>query len=349
MSSKTYTYLPQIKKSFRCRVPIEGIRQVFLVDGQLQEIPPLSPEIALTTGPDGKGLTMRIGASSQQEPAPVQIISVRKEDMPQPVAFTNQWILEPNARAQMVVCDHTLETFSYQTQRTTIIRLGKGAKLDILFMQNEHSGSTYHLNVQAYLGEDAQLDCHILSLYGGIIRNTVNVTMDHPGASCDLNGLFLADAQQQMDYQINIDHNAPRCRSQQLFKSILDNKARASFSGLIKVAPDAQKTEAYQANHNLLLSQEARIDTRPQLEIYADDVQCSHGATIGRMDQDGLFYMRSRGISVAEAKMLQQMAFVQDVLSKVKTRPIRERLENMVESRLRGDFLHCSHCTMHCC
>ncbi len=344
---KEYTYLPEVKQAFRCSVPSAGIKQVFMVDGQLQEPTDIENGWELVPGKDGKGLIMNV--HGDQFSSPVQIISVRSEDMPHPVEFTNEWILAPGARMQLIVCDHTIKEYLYQTLRNTVISLGDGAQLDILFMQNEHKDSSYKLDVNACLGKNAILDFHIISLYGGAISNTVKVVMDQPGARCNLDGLYLADGNQGIEYNVDVKHLSGNCSSSQLFKGVLDNHARASFRGTILVAKDSQKTEAYQANHNLLLSKEAKITTKPQLEIYADDVKCSHGASIGRLDELGLFYLRSRGISLPEAQTLQQMAFVQDVLGKIKTDTIRERLEKMVESRLRGEFSKCSHCTMHCC
>ncbi|HNY24066.1 MAG TPA: SufD family Fe-S cluster assembly protein [Bacteroidales bacterium] len=344
---KEYTYLPEVRQAFRCIVPNAGIRQVFMVDGLLQEPSGMENEWELTPGKDGRGLIMSVRGDHFS--SPVQIISVRSEDMPHPVEFTNEWILAPGARMQLIVCDHTIKEYLYRTIRNTVISLGDGAQLDILFMQNEHKESSYKLEVNASLGEEALLDCHIISLYGGTISNTVNAIMEKPGARCNLDGLYLADGTQSIEYNVDVKHLSGNCSSNQLFKGVLDNRARASFRGTILVAKDSQKTEAFQANHNLLLTKEAKITTKPQLEIYADDVKCSHGASIGRLDELGLFYLRSRGISLPEAQTLQQMAFVQDVLGKIKTDTIRERLEKMVESRLRGEFSKCSHCTMHCC
>lgn len=141
----------------------------------------------------------------------------------------------------------------------------------------------------------------------------------------------------------------PDCISRQLFKGILDDESRATFTGRIVVAKDAQKTEAYQANHNLLISPSAKAYAQPQLEIYADDVKCSHGATSGRLDDNALFYMRSRGIGKQEAKLLQQLAFVYDVLENINNEQLRIRLSDLVESRLRGEFGHCTNCSMNCC
>ncbi len=344
---KEYIYMPEVRRVFRCTVPDENIRQVFLVDGVLQEEETEKNGIILKRGPEEKGLYMRVQGDHFGET--IQIISVRSEDLPGPLEFTNKWELEPGAGIQIIVCDHTLNEHLYQTSRFSKIILGEDACLDILFMQNENIRSHYRLDLIANLDKGSQLDCHVLSFYGGIINNKLHAVMNHPEAVCRMDGLFLADGEQDIKYDISVDHNAPECYSRQLFKGILDNHSRGSFNGAIKVAPGAQKTEAYQANHNLLLTNDAKITTKPQLEIYADDVKCSHGASIGRMDEMGLFYLRSRGISLAEAKMLQQMAFVEDVLAGIRTESIRERLEKMVESRLRGEFKKCSNCTMHCC
>lgn len=342
-----YTYMPEVRRVFRCTVPNENIRQVFLVDGILQEEENERNGIVLQRGTNQMGLKLHISGDHSQEP--IQVISVRSEDLPRPLEFSNRWELAPGAAAQIIVCDHTMQEYLYKTFRYSQIKVGDGAHLDILFMQNEHHRSNYRLDIDAQLNELSGLDCHILSLYGGVIQNTLHVNMKRPGAVCNLDGLYLADGEQEVLYDITVRHDSPGCNSRQLFKGILDNHARASFDGTIHVASGAQKTEAYQANHNLLLTHDARITTKPQLEIYADDVKCSHGATIGRLDELGLFYLRSRGIPLAEARMLQQMAFVQDVLDRVRNDAIRSRLERMVESRLRGEFTKCSHCTMHCC
>ncbi len=344
---KEYTYMPEVKRVFQCTVPGGNIRQVFLIDGILQEKESEQNGVSLTSGPDGKGLQLRISGDHSENP--IQIISVRSEDLPRPLEFYNTWELEPGAKAQIVVCDHTLREYLYQTVRFSNITLGEGAVLDLLFMQNEHGRSRYRLEVDAQLKKEARLDCHILSLYGGTIQNKVTVHLQEPGAVCNLDGLYLADGEQNVTYDIEVRHNSGECNSNQLFKGILDEQAKARFDGIIYVAPHAQKTEAFQANHNLLLTRDAKITTLPQLEIYADDVKCSHGATIGSLDPLGLFYMRTRGIPLSEAKMLQQMAFVQDVLEHVRNGAIRSRLEKIVESRLRGEFTKCTHCTMHCC
>ena len=165
------------------------------------------------------------------------------------------------------------------------------------------------------LGADQELDIIFVVLPGTDCSLPLDVDLDAPGASATIRGLYVATGNQKVDLTFNVRHNAGGCNSRQLVKGIASGNARASFYGRIYVAPDAQKTKAYQENHNILASEKARIDTKPQLEIYADDVECSHGATIGRLNQDEQFYMRSRGIPEAEARKLQMISFLAPVAS----------------------------------
>ena len=215
------------------------------------------------------------------------------------------------------------------------IALEAGASAEYLVLQDaaEREGE---VDYDISLAEGSSLKMVFLTLDGRVLRNHLRVALEGPHADCDLSGLYLPRGTQEMAFDIRMDHLVPECSSTQLFKSIVDGSAVARFFGLIKVVPDAQKTEAYQANHNLLLSEAARAYTKPQLEIYADDVKCSHGATVGRLNEDELFYMRSRGISLPEARLLQQMAFMGEVLEKIPSQPLREQMLGKVEEILRS-------------
>jgi Fe-S cluster assembly protein SufD len=219
------------------------------------------------------------------------------------------------------------------------IALEAGASAEYVVLQDDAAleGETAY---EISLAEGASLNMVFLSLGGRLLRNHLRVTLQGRHAECDLTGICLADDQQEMDYEILLTHEVPQCKSNQLFKNIVGGHAVTRFNGLIKVVPDAQQTEAYQANHNLLASETAKAYTQPQLEIYADDVKCSHGATIGRLNPDELFYLRSRGIPQAEARLLQQMAFCNEVLEKITSSEIREKMQERVENRLRqlGNF-----------
>ena len=209
-----------------------------------------------------------------------------------------------------------------------------GASAAYLVLQDA-AAQTCESDWEIVLPEGASLRMVFLSLNGALLRNRLRVSLQGRHAGCELSGLCLADGSQEMDYDIVLTHEVPQCQSTQLFKNIVGGQAVTRFNGLIKVVPDAQQTEAYQANHNLLTSETAKAYTRPQLEIYADDVKCSHGATIGRLNPDELFYMRSRGIPQAEARLLQQLAFCNEVLEKIPSAGLREQMQQRVEERLR--------------
>ncbi len=188
------------------------------------------------------------------------------------------------------------------------------------------------LNIQ--LARGANVDSHSLLVGGALVRNNVHPVLAGVGADCLINGLFVGNGRQHLDNYMKVEHAAPHCNSRQFYNGILDGQSRGVFHGRIIVHKDAQKTDAKQTNRNLLLSDQAQIDTKPQLEIYADDVKCTHGATIGQMDEEALFYMRSRGIDDAEARRLLLFAFAGECLDRMKPGPVREWLERAVPSWL---------------
>ena len=185
------------------------------------------------------------------------------------------------------------------------------------------------------LGRDEELSVLLIALPGVSADVSLKVDLNGEGARFALNGVGISTADEKIRVHVELRHNVPGCSSSQLFKNLVGGMARVDFYGRIIVAQDAQKTEAYQANHNLLLSDTARVNTKPQLEIYADDVKCSHGATIGKLNEDEQFYMRSRGISLAEARFLQMISFVSPVFERVPEETERVRLRNEVEAELR--------------
>lgn len=185
------------------------------------------------------------------------------------------------------------------------------------------------------VGAGESLDLTFAVLPGESKDLTVRVFLTGEGASVRLRGLYLCPADEQVRFHIEVHHRAPGCTSDQLFKGIVGGSARSAFDGRIIVAPDAQQTEAYQANHNLLLSADAKAETKPQLEIYADDVKCSHGATIGQLNEEEQFYMRSRGIPASEAKVLQMISFVSEVIAQIPDAAEREDLAARAEAAIR--------------
>ena len=185
-----------------------------------------------------------------------------------------------------------------------------------------------------------------ITLHNGVTRNRTDLTLSGEYAETTLNGLVIADKEQQVDNNTLIDHRVPHCQSQQLYKYVLDDKARCAFAGRVLVREGAQKTVSQETNANLLGSREARIYTQPMLEIYADDVKCSHGSTVGQLGEQAMFYMQQRGIPYEEARMLLKFAFAADVLSTIHLDALHDRLNYLVDKRFRGELSKCEGCRM---
>jgi Fe-S cluster assembly protein SufD len=217
----------------------------------------------------------------------------------------------------------------------TDLRLGPGAVVNHVKIQRELPSAFHLAHMTARLDRAATLVSHAISLGGRIARNDILAVLDGEGAECTLNGLYVADGETLLDTHTTIDHAKAHCPSHELYKGILDGRARAVFNGKIIVRPDAQKTDAKQTNKALLLTDGAQINTKPQLEIFADDVKCTHGAAIGQLDEDALFYLRARGIAEVDARNLLIHAFANDVLAGVRIAGVRERAMHWLEEKLR--------------
>jgi Fe-S cluster assembly protein SufD len=213
------------------------------------------------------------------------------------------------------------------TNAVTEIALGEGASLDHYKVQEESPHAFHVASTHAVLARSARLSTLYVGLGGSLVRNEVRVRFDGPGGEATVNGLYQAGGSQHVDNFTVIDHAQPHCTSHELYKGILDGKAHGVFNGKILVRQDAQKTDAKQTNQTLLLSADATINTKPQLEIFADDVKCTHGATVGQLSADQLFYLRARGIGAAEARALLTFAFANDVIDRVRVPSLRDRLE----------------------
>jgi Fe-S cluster assembly protein SufD len=220
------------------------------------------------------------------------------------------------------------ERATYFTNAVTEVVLGENAVLDHYKVQEEGSEAFHFHALQVQQDRGSNFSSHAVTFGGQWVRNEINAVLAAEGCECTLNGLYLAAGQQLIDNHTAIDHAKPHCNSHELYKGILDGKARGVFNGKIYVRQDAQKTDAKQTNQTLLLSDDATINTKPQLEIYADDVKCTHGATVGQLDAESLFYLRSRGIGAAEARALLTYAFANDVICRIKVDALRERLEH---------------------
>lgn len=222
----------------------------------------------------------------------------------------------------------------YLSNAVTEVSAGDDAVVDH-YAEVRQADAAYHMgNLAVRLGRAGNFSSHTITAGGAIVRNEAGVVLGGEGGECTLNGLYLANGRQLVDNQTTIDHAVPHCDSHELYKGILDGRSRAVFNGKIIVRLDAQKTDAKQSNKALLLSEDAQITTKPQLEIFADDVKCTHGATVGQLDPDALFYLRSRALSEAQARQLLIHAFAADLLGRIKVEAIRRRLDALLLERL---------------
>ncbi len=260
----------------------------------------------------------------------------------------NLFILDKSAELSLVICDHTLNNSNNFVIDVSESYVGENANLQYHALQNEPNKSGVINSHFIKLDKYSRVNSHVLSLHGGIIRNNLFAKLAGEYAEANLYGLNLTDREQRLDNYTFIDHLVPNCTSNELYKGILDDKSKGAFTGRIIVRKDAQKTLAYQTNRNLCLTPEAKMRTKPQLEIYADDVKCSHGATVGQLDESAMFYLRQRGINSKEARLMLMFAFANDILLKINIAPLRERVSGLINSRLRGEFSDCSHCLMNC-
>ncbi len=279
---------------------------------------------------------------------PIQIINLCYSNRNLRVNNRNLIVTEKSAKVKIVVCDHTLTHRGYLTNSVTETYAAENSIVDYTRVQNENSKSTQLSNIFVHQEKNSKVTSNAISLHGGLIRNNVYVTLN--GAGCDNHtaGLFLCDDHQHIASYTEIRHLKPHCTSNQLFKGILDDEATGAFNGKIYVAKDAQKTMAYQRNNNILLSKNARMNSKPQLEIYADDVKCSHGATAGQLDNEAMFYIQTRGIGKHEARLLLMYAFANEIIEHITIDPLKERITDLVEKRLRGELSRCNNCNVKC-
>jgi len=256
----------------------------------------------------------------------------------------NLIVLEENASATMVICDHTLSSVQMLSNASTEIFAERNASLNLTMLQNVSNNATAVTTTNIHQMHDSRVRSVVLTLHGGMVRNNFNVKLMGEGADNQTHGLYLPDNNQRIDNSVFIEHQAPHCTSNQLFKGILDDKSHAAFTGRIFVGREAQKTSAYQRCSNLLLTQEAKVNARPQLEIYADDVKCTHGATAGHVNDEAMFYLRSRGISAKEAQFLLMFAFAYEVTQFIPLGDLRFRMEELINKRLRKELGRCHNC-----
>jgi Fe-S cluster assembly protein SufD len=279
---------------------------------------------------------------------PIQIVNLVGSETDMFSQDRNLLIVERNAEATIIVCDHTLSPSRLLSNAVTEVFVGENAHFDLIRVQNEHNHAAKMTHTFIHQEKGSRATSNNITLHGGLVRNSTYHYLGGEGAESQSLGLFLADKFQHIDNFVNIDHASPKCTSNQLFKGVLDDMATGVFNGRILVRQNAQKTLAYQKSNNILLTDDAKMDTKPQLEIFADDVKCSHGAAVGQINEEALFYLQSRGISKKEARLMLMFGFAHEVIQNIKIVPLRERMDNLVMQRLKGELSRCASCMIKC-
>ncbi|WP_337625158.1 Fe-S cluster assembly protein SufD [Phocaeicola sp.] len=277
---------------------------------------------------------------------PVQLVNILRADVDFMVNRRLLVIVEKDAQAKLLVCDHAMDNVNFLSTQVTEVFVGENAVFDLYELEETHN-STVRFN-QLFVDQQAGSNVLLngITLHNGTTRNTTRVTLSGERAEVNLCGMAIADKNEQVDNNTFIDHKVPGCTSNELFKYVLDDQATGAFAGKVLVRPGAQHTSSQQTNRNLCATREARMYTQPQLEIYADDVKCSHGATVGQLDENALFYMQQRGIPLKEARLLLMFAFVGEVIDCIRMEALKDRLHRLVEKRFRGELNKCQGCAI---
>ncbi|MBP8959167.1 MAG: Fe-S cluster assembly protein SufD [Bacteroidales bacterium] len=260
----------------------------------------------------------------------------------------NLIIAGKNSSFSLIICDHTLSPGRLLTNNITEVYVDENARFDIIRVQNEHNNAYKILNTFICQEHNSVVYSNNITLHGGLVRNSTSCLLKGEKAECNFLGLHLSDKSQHIDNYVNVEHLAANCTSNQLFKGVFDDKATGVFTGRVYVSKGAQGTSAYQKTSSIILTPDAKMNARPQLEIFADDVRCSHGATVGQLDENAMFYMQSRGISRDEARRMLMFAFADEVIKGIPVKPLRKRMNELVMQRLRGELTRCALCMIKC-
>ena len=276
----------------------------------------------------------------------VQVINILRSSVDLMVNRRVLIVMEEGASAKFLFCDHAADDRRFLTTQVIEAYVGANASLDLYCMEETHIRNTRVSNVYVQQQRDSRFNHNVITLHNGVTRNRLDVQLAGEGAECWCNGCVIADKTQHVDNNTLIDHQVSHCTSHELYKYVLDGNSTGAFAGRVLVRHGAQKTVSEEVNQNLCATKTARMYTQPMLEIYADDVKCSHGSTVGQLNDAALFYMRQRGISEKEAKLLLEFAFINEVVDKIQLEPLRDRLHYLVEKRFRGELSKCEGCKM---
>jgi Fe-S cluster assembly protein SufD len=276
----------------------------------------------------------------------IQVINILRSDVDLMVNRRVLIVLEQGAEAKFLFCDHSADDRNFLSTQVIEAYVGENACLELNCLEETHLKNTRVSNVYIEQQADSRVNHNVITLHNGVTRNRLDLVFAGEGAECHCNGCVIADKKQHVDNNTLIDHKVGHCTSNELYKYVLDDEATGAFAGRVLVRHGAQKTISQETNRNLCATKKARMYTQPMLEIYADDVKCAHGSTVGQLNDAAMFYMRQRGIGEKEAKLLLEFAFINEVIDKMELEPLRDRLHHLVEKRFRGELNKCEGCKL---
>ncbi len=300
---------------------------------------------ALNTMLAEDGLFIHVGKNVRADRA-IQVINILRSDVDLMVNRRVLIVMDEGAEAKLLFCDHAADDRNFLATQVIEAYVGENASLDLYCLEETHIKNRRVSNVYIEQQANSRVNHNVITLHNGITRNRLDLVFKGEGAECFCNGCVVADKNQVVDNNTLIDHQVGHCTSNELYKYVLDDEARGAFAGRVLVRKDAQKTTSQETNQNLCATKTARMFTQPMLEIYADDVKCAHGSTVGQLNDAALFYMQQRGVSREEAKLLLQFAFINEVIDKMELEPLRDRLHHLVEKRFRGELNKCEGCKL---
>lgn len=277
---------------------------------------------------------------------PIQLVNILRADTNTMVNRRILIILEEGAQAKLLICDHAIDEVNFLSTQVIEVFAHDNTVFDLYELEETHNSTIRFNNLYVHQEANSNVLLNGMTLHNGTTRNTTSVTLAGKGAEVNLCGVAIADKNEQVDNHTFIHHQVSDCTSNELFKYVLDDQAVGAFAGRVLVREGAQHTSSQQTNRNICATREARMYTQPQLEIYADDVKCSHGATVGQLDENALFYMRQRGITLKEARLLLMFSFVNEVIDNIRMDALKDRLHLLVEKRFRGELNKCQGCAI---
>ena len=276
----------------------------------------------------------------------IQVINILRSDVDLMVNRRVLIIVEDRAEIKLLFCDHAADDRRFLATQVIEAYVGENAGLDLYCLEETHAKNVRVSNVFISQQANSRVNHNVITLHNGTTRNRTDLVFEGEGAECNLAGCVIADKDQHVDNNTLIDHKVGHCTSNELYKYVLDENAVGAFAGKVLVRHGAQHTTSQETNQNLCTTKTARMFTQPMLEIYADDVKCAHGSTVGQINDAALFYMQQRGISKKEAKLLLEFAFINEVIDHMKLEPLRDRLHYLVEKRFRGELNKCEGCKL---